>query len=168
MPEGTYIHSTANVARNSNIGPGTKVWVNVQIREQSTIGSHCILSKDVYIDAEVSIGDRCKVQNSVSVYRGVTLADDVFVGPNASFTNDRVPRAFNDQWEIVPTLVERGASIGANATVICGITLGEYCIVAAGSVVTRDVEPYALVAGNPARFLYYVDRLGNKVDEKTS
>lgn len=168
MAEETYIHPTANVAEGSRIGTGTKVWINVQIREASTIGSHCILSKDVYVDTEVTIGNRCKVQNSVSVYHGVTMADDVFVGPNACFTNDRVPRAFNEKWEIVPIVVEQGASIGANSTIICGITLGEYCMVAAGSVVTKDVEPYALVVGNPARFVSYIDKMGNKVEKKPS
>jgi len=166
MTEEIYIHPTANVAEGASIGKETKVWINVQVREGSSIGSGCILSKDVYIDANVLIGDRCKIQNSVSVYHGVTLADDVFVGPNACFTNDRVPRAFNAEWKIVPTKVETGASIGANATIICGVTIGQYAMVAAGSVVTKDVEPYCLVAGNPARFVSYIDKQGNKVAQR--
>ena len=98
-----YLHPSANVSVAATIGKGTKVWINVQIRENVVIGDDCIISKDVYIDHAVRIGDRCKVQNSVSVYNGVTISDDVFVGPNVSFTNDKVPRAFNTDWKITPT-----------------------------------------------------------------
>jgi acetyltransferase-like isoleucine patch superfamily enzyme len=117
----------------------------------------------VYLDHGVSIGDNCKVQNSVSIYSGVRIEEDVFVGPNACFTNDRIPRAFNSEWEVTPTLVGRGASIGANATVVCGTVLGEYCMVAAGAVVTKSVAPYALVMGNPARCVGFVSKDGSKV-----
>lgn len=160
-----FIHPTASVSPKAQIGQGTKVWINVQIRENAVIGENCIVSKDVYIDHAVTIGDRCKIQNSVSVYNGVTIGNDVFVGPNACFTNDRVPRAFNADWKITPTFVKDGASIGANSTLICGITVGEYAMVAAGSVVTRDVEPYTLVMGNPARPVARIDKAGNKVEE---
>ncbi len=160
----TYIHPTANVAGNSKIGNGTKVWINVQIRENVTIGNDCIISKDVYIDHGVSIGNRCKIQNSVSVYNGVTILDDVFVGPNVSFTNDKVPRAFNTNWKITPTTVKSGVSLGANSTIVCGVSLGEYAMIAAGSVVTRDVPRHALVMGNPARVVAYVCECGNKLD----
>lgn len=160
-----FVHPTASVSPNAKIGQGTKVWINVQIRENASIGENCIVSKDVYIDHAVTIGDRCKVQNSVSVYHGVTIGNDVFVGPNACFTNDRVPRAFNADWKITPTIVEDGVSIGANSTLICGITVGEYAMIAAGSVVTRDVEPYTLVIGNPARPVARIDKAGNKVEE---
>lgn len=159
-----YIHPTANVSEQSKIGNGTKIWINSQIREKSKIGENCIISKDTYIDAEVKIGNNCKIQNSVSVYNGVTIEDDVFVGPNACFTNDKVPRAFDPEWKITPTLVKKGVSIGANATIVCGITLGEYCMVAAGSVVTKDVEAYSLVMGNPAKHYSYVDKMGNKIE----
>ncbi len=159
----TYIHQSANISDNVSIGENTKVWINVQIREQASIGANSIISKDVYIDHGVKIGDRCKVQNSVSVYAGVTIKDDVFVGPNVSFTNDKIPRAFNQDWKITPTLVENGVSIGANATIVCGVTLGEYCMVAAGSVVTKDVPPFALVMGNPARVVGKIDKAGNRV-----
>lgn len=160
-----FIHSTASVSPKAQLGQGTKVWINVQIRENAVIGDNCIVSKDVYIDHAVTIGDRCKIQNSVSVYHGVSIGNDVFVGPNASFTNDRVPRAFNPDWKITPTFIKDGASIGANSTLICGITVGEYAMVAAGSVVTRDVEPYTLVMGNPARPVARIDKAGNKLEE---
>jgi acetyltransferase-like isoleucine patch superfamily enzyme len=160
----TYIHPTANVACNVSIGNGTKVWINVQIREDASIGTDCIISKDVYIDHGVSIGNRCKIQNSVSVYNGVTIFDDVFIGPHVSFTNDRVPRAFNTNWKITPTVVNNGVSLGANSTIICGVSLGSYSMVAAGSVVTKDVPSNALVMGNPARVVAYVCECGNKLD----
>ncbi|MBD0384174.1 acyltransferase [Paenibacillus sedimenti] len=159
-----YIHESAQVSSDAQIGENTKVWINAQIREGSSIGNNCIISKDTYIDTNVRIGDNCKIQNSVSVYNGVTIEDDVFVGPNVSFTNDKVPRAFHHDWTITPTLVKRGASLGANCTIICGVTIGEYAMVAAGSVVTKDVEAYTLVKGNPARYFYHIDKDGNRVD----
>jgi acetyltransferase-like isoleucine patch superfamily enzyme len=164
MVNSVYIHPSAEVHGRTEIGAGTKIWNSVQVREDSRIGAECILSKDVYIDTGVSIGDRCKIQNGVSVYCGVTLEDDVFLGPHCTLTNDKVPRAFNRDWTIVPTLIKKGASIGANATIVCGVTIGEYAMVAAGSVVTKDVEPYSLVVGNPARHRHYIDKDGNKVE----
>lgn len=165
MTESVYIHPTANVAANARIGEDTKIWINVQIRENAEIGAGCIISKDVYIDHGVIIGDRCKVQNGVSVYHGVTLGDEVFVGPNVVFTNDRVPRAFNPEWKITPTRIDSGASLGANSTIVCGTVVGEYAMVAAGSVVTRDVPPYTLVMGNPARPVARIDRAGNRIED---
>jgi UDP-2-acetamido-3-amino-2,3-dideoxy-glucuronate N-acetyltransferase len=158
-----FIHPSANVHPSAKIGEGTKIWINVQVREKSQIGRNCIISKDVYIDFDVKIGDECKVQNSVSVYHGVTIADKVFVGPNVAFTNDKIPRAFNKDWKVTPTMVMQGASLGANATIICGVTIGEYAMVAAGAVVTKDVAPFALVAGNPARQIATVNESGNRV-----
>lgn len=159
-----FIHKTANVSEVALIGEGTKIWINSQIREKSSVGNNCIISKDTYIDSQVSIGNNCKIQNSVSVYQGVTIEDDVFVGPNACFTNDKVPRAFDSEWKITETLIKKGASIGANATIVCGVTVGEYAMIAAGSVVTKDIEPYSLVMGNPAKHYSYVDKLGNKIE----
>ncbi len=159
-----FIHPTANVSIQSIIGDGTKIWINSQVREKSKIGKNCIISKDTYIDTQVKIGNNCKVQNSVSIYQGVTIEDDVFIGPNACFTNDKVPRAFDPEWKITPTLVKKGASIGASATIICGITIGEYAMIAAGSVVTKDVKPYSLVMGNPAKHYSYIDKMGNKIE----
>ena len=161
----SFIHPSANVDPRASVGEGSRLWINVQVRENVSIGRDCIVSKDVYIDCNVVIGDRCKVQNSVSIYNGVTVGDDVFIGPNAAFTNDKVPRAFNSDWRITPTRIENGASIGANATIVCGITIGEYAMVAAGSVVTKDVPPYTLVMGNPARAYARIDRDGNKLEE---
>lgn len=160
-----YAHPSAYISDAARIGKDTKIWINVQIREDAVIGEDCILSKDVYIDHAVRIGNRTKIQNSVSVYNGVTIGDDVFVGPNVSFTNDRVPRAFNTDWKITPTVLEEGCSIGANSTLICGVTIGAFAMVAAGSVVTRDVPPYTLVMGNPARAVAKIDRQGNKIGD---
>lgn len=165
MSNEVFIHPSANVSPKAIIGEGSKIWINVQIRENANIGPGCIISKDVYIDHSVSIGARSKVQNSVSVYHGVTIGEDVFVGPNVAFTNDRVPRAFNTEWKITPTRIDDGASLGANCTIICGITVGEYAMVAAGSVVTRDVPPYTLVMGNPARPVAKIDKAGNRIED---
>ncbi len=159
-----YIHETANVSKDAKIGSGTKIWINSQVREGVEIGENCIISKDTYIDAQVKIGNRCKIQNGVSVYQGVSIEDNVFVGPNVCFTNDKVPRAFDPEWKITPTIVKNGVSIGANATIVCGITIGEYAMIAAGSVVTKDVEPHSLVMGNPAVHYSYVDKMGNKIE----
>lgn len=161
----TYIHPSAHVSSDARIGEGTKIWINVQVREQAEIGTNCIISKDVYIDHAVQIGNNCKIQNSVSVYNGVTIEDDVFVGPNVSFTNDKVPRAFSVDWKITPTTVRKGASIGANATIVCGIVIGEYAMVAAGSVVTKDVPPYTLVMSNPARPVARINKAGEVVSK---
>lgn len=160
-----FIHPSAHVSDAARLGHGTRVWINVQIREGAVIGDDCIISKDVYIDHNVTIGDRCKIQNSVSVYNGVAIGDDVFIGPNVSFTNDKVPRAFNTEWTVTPTVLMDGCSIGANSTLVCGITVGEYAMIAAGSVVTRDVAPYTLVMGNPARPVAKIDQAGNKIGE---
>jgi acetyltransferase-like isoleucine patch superfamily enzyme len=159
----TRIHPSATIDSGAKIGHGSMVRVNVQIREGAKIGNNCILSKDVYIDCNVSIGDDCKIQNSVSIYDGVTVEPEVFVGPNVSFTNDKVPRAFNTDWEITKTLVQKGASLGANCTIICGIVIGEYSMIAAGSVVTKDVPPYTLVAGNPAKAVAKINKAGAKI-----
>lgn len=160
-----FAHETSHIADNAQIGSGTKIWINVQIREDVVIGSNCIISKDAYIDHAVTIGNGVKIQNSVSVYNGVTIEDEVFVGPNAVFTNDYFPRAQNPEWVVSPTLIQKGASLGANSTIICGHTVGEYAMVGAGSVVTKDVPPYALVVGNPARMIGKVCKCGQRADD---
>lgn len=162
------IHPAAHVSDEAAIGEGTRIWINAQIREHAVIGRNCIVGKDTYVDHHVVIGSGVKIQNGVSVYHGVTIEDEVFVGPNAAFTNDRVPRAFLPDWQVTPTLVRRGASIGANATIVCGIELGEYCMVGAGSVVTRSVPAHALVVGNPARVIGRVCRCGRRIDGESA
>lgn len=158
-----FVHSTAIVEDGANIGADTKIWHHGHIRSGSIIGVGCVLGKNVFIDAGAVIGDRCKIQNNVSVYHGVTIANDVFVGPAATFTNDLVPRAFNASWKISETHVGDGASIGANSTIVCGHSLGEYSMVAAGATVTKNVAAHQLVAGTPARHLGWVCRCGHVV-----
>ena len=158
-----YIHATAEVSAQAAIGPGTKIWNQAQVRENAKIGEACIIGKNVYVDEGVYIGNRVKIQNNVNIYHGVTIEDDVFLGPSMTFTNDRFPRAFNQEWTVVPTRVKKGASIGANVTIRCGITIGEYAMAGAGSVVTHDVPAYALVAGNPARQIGWVCRCGGPI-----
>lgn len=166
-----FVHPTAFIEDDVTIGDGTKIWHQVQVRKGATIGKNCIFGKSVFVDFEVIIGDNVKIQNFVSVYHGVTLEDDVFVGPHVCFTNDYLPRAANPEWELVPTLVKKGASIGANATVVCGITVGEYAMIGAGSLVSKDVPAHALVFGNPARLKGYVCYCGHvitKTDDSLS
>ena len=155
------IHPTAEVSTEAVIGPGSSVWNQAQVRERARIGAGCVIGKNVYVDFDVVIGDLVKVQNNVSLFHGVTVEDGVFVGPHVCFTNDRVPRAINvdgtpksdHDWEVSPILVRRGAALGANSTILPGVTIGTWAMVGSGSVVTRDVAPYELVAGNPARRL---------------
>lgn len=154
-----FVHKTAEVSDKAKIGKNTKIWNQAQVRENAEIGENCIISKNVYIDEHVKIGNNCKIQNNVNVYHGVTIEDDVFCGPSMTFTNDLFPRAFNNDWKITETLVKKGASIGANSTIVCGVTIGEYAMVGAGSVVTKDVEPYTLVAGNPAKVIRKIEKL---------
>ena len=138
------MHETAVVEPNVDIGPGTGIWHHVHVREGASIGSDSNLGKNVYIDTGAVVGSRCKIQNNVSIYRGVVLEDEVFIGPSAVFTNDLFPRAANEQWTLVSTVVERGATIGANATIVCGVRIGRLAFVAAGAVVTKDVASQEL------------------------
>lgn len=159
----TFIAPTAQIEDNTHIGNGVKIWDYAHIRSGAKIGDNTIIARNVQVDSNVSIGSGCKIQNGVAVYAGVTLDDDVFVGPFAVFTNDLNPRAFNASWAITPTLVHKGASIGANATIVCGNDIGEYALVAAGAVVTKPVQPYQLVAGVPARHLGWVNKAGEVI-----
>jgi UDP-2-acetamido-3-amino-2,3-dideoxy-glucuronate N-acetyltransferase len=166
-----YVHPTAEVSPDAHIGAGTRIWRQAHVREHANIGETCNIGKGVYIDAHVHIGSNVKIQNHVSVFEGVTLEDGVFVGPHVCFTNDLLPRAITpggkrksaDDWEITPTLVKYGASIGAGSVIICGITIGEFALIGAGSVVTRDVPPHVLVFGNPARQHGYVCRCARRL-----
>jgi UDP-2-acetamido-3-amino-2,3-dideoxy-glucuronate N-acetyltransferase len=157
------IHPTAVVSPEARIGDGVAIWEWSKVREGAEIGDGTTLGQGVYVDHDVHLGARCKVQNGVSIYHGVTIGHEVFVGPHVTFTNDRVPRAFGDGWEVVETLVEDRASIGANATVVCGTRLGRACMVGAGAVVVRDVPPHALVVGNPATVIDYVALDGSRL-----
>ena len=173
MESSFFVHPSADVSPKATVGDGTRIWQHCQVREGARIGRGCILSKGVYIDAGVRIGDNVKIQNGISVYHGVTLEDGVFCGPHCVFTNDRQPRAIKpdgslkstDDWTVSETLVRRGASIGAHATIVCGITIGQWAMIGAGSVVTRDVPDYGLVYGNPARLHGFVCPCGEKLVE---
>jgi UDP-2-acetamido-3-amino-2,3-dideoxy-glucuronate N-acetyltransferase len=165
---GPTIHSSAVIDNPCVIGEGTRIWHHSHILADSTIGRDCVIGQNVSIGPKVSIGDRCKIQNNVSVYAGVTLEDGVFCGPSMVFTNVMNPRAeISRAHEFRPTLVRRGASIGANATIICGRTIGRWAFVGAGSVVSRDVPDYALVVGNPARIKGWVCRCGERLPAGT-
>jgi UDP-2-acetamido-3-amino-2,3-dideoxy-glucuronate N-acetyltransferase len=170
-----HIHPTAEVSPEAVIGEGSSIWHHCQVRQGTTIGSNCILGKGVFVDVGVSIGNNVKVQNYVSIYHGVTIEDGVFIGPHVCFTNDLNPRAINadgslkdaDDWVLSKTLVHKGASIGANATIRCGVTVGEWALVGAGSVVTHDIPDHALVYGNPAKLHGFVCACGEKLGKQT-
>jgi acetyltransferase-like isoleucine patch superfamily enzyme len=159
----TYIHPTAEIEKNVIIGNNTRIWHHCHIRENARIGANCVLGKGVYIDHGVIVGDNCKIQNYVSVYHGVTLENDVFLGPHVTTTNDLYPRT-RERFEVEKTLIKRGASIGANATIVCGVTIDEYAMMGAGSVVVEDVVSHGLVMGNPARLVGFVCYCGRKVE----
>ncbi|WP_417432240.1 acyltransferase [Kiloniella sp.] len=163
MTRKTYIDPTSVVHEGASIGDGTMVWNWTKVRDGAAIGKDCNIGQCAYIDTGVTLGDECKVQNGVSIYQGVTIGNQVFVGPNVTFTNDRYPRAHSTDWKIVPTVIKDGVSIGANATIVCGVTLGENSMVAAGAVVTRDAPPHALVIGQPARVVDYVTVSGERL-----
>lgn len=159
-------HDTAVVDEGATIGTGTKVWHFSHVSSRAVIGDRCSLGQNVYVAGNVRIGNNVKIQNNVSVYEGVVLEDDVFCGPSMVFTNIRTPRsAFprNKSEDYGPTIVRKGASIGANATVVCGVTIGPWSFVAAGAVVTRDTLPYSLVAGIPARRIGWVCECGHSL-----
>lgn len=160
-----FVHASAIIDPGAEIGAGTRIWHFSHILRGSVIGRNCVIGQNVMIGPRVRIGDGCKIQNNVSVYEGVVLEDGVFCGPSAVFTNVRVPRAFIDRKsEFRPTAVRTGASIGANATIVCGVTIGGYAMVGAGAIVTRDVPAYALVVGCPAGFLDWVGKSGERLD----
>jgi acetyltransferase-like isoleucine patch superfamily enzyme len=162
-----YIHESAIVEDGASVGARTRVWHHAHVRRGASVGDDTNLGKNVYVDSGAKIGSRCKIQNNVSVYRGVTLEDGVFVGPSAVFTNDRFPRADKIDWNLVTTRVRSGASIGANATIVCGIVIDQYALIAAGSVVTRDVAAHELVGGNPIRRLGWVCICGEVIQRGT-
>lgn len=168
-----FVHPTADVSPQATVGPGTRIWHQAQVREGARIGANCIVGKGVYIDFDVRIGSNVKIQNGVGVYHGVALEDGVFLGPGVILTNDKLPRAINPDgslkadadWEVSPILIRRGASIGAGAVVLPGVTVGEFAMVGAGTVVTHDVPDHGLVYGNPGRLRGYVCRCGRLLTE---
>jgi len=160
----SFIHPSAIVDPGATIGEGAKIWHFCHVSLGAVIGENCVLGQNVFVASGVTLGRGVKVQNNVSLYTGVVCEDEVFLGPSMVFTNVINPRSFVERKsEFRQTLVKRGASIGANATIVCGTTLGAYCLVGAGAVVTRDVPDYALVTGIPARQAGWVSRLGHRL-----
>lgn len=162
------IHETAIVEEGAQLGEGTRVWHFAHIRKGAKIGRNGNIGKDVYIDTNVIIGDNCKIQNFASLYHGLIVGNNVFIGPHVCFTNDLFPRAsiWNEE-RLVKTIVKDGVSIGANSTIIAGITIGESAMIGAGAVVTKDVPNRALVFGNPARIRGFVCECGIKLEKKS-
>ena len=156
-----YVHDTAIVDEGAQIGPGTKIWHFCHVMGTAEIGESCVLGQNVFVGNRAKLGNNVKVQNNVSVYEGVVCEDDVFLGPSMVFTNVINPRsAVNRKEEFKTTLVKKGATVGANATIVCGTTLGEYSFIGAGAVVTKDVKPFALMVGVPAKQKGWVSRSG--------
>ena len=172
--ENIRIHPTAEVSDSAEIGAGTSIWHQCQVRERARIGKNCILGKGVYIDFDVEIGDNVKIQNGAFVYHGTTIGSGVFIGPGAIFTNDKKPRAINPDgslksdadWEVGPIHVRSGASVGTGAIILPGVTVGSFSLIGAGAIVTRDVPDHALVIGNPARQVAYVCKCGARLIEE--
>jgi UDP-2-acetamido-3-amino-2,3-dideoxy-glucuronate N-acetyltransferase len=162
---GTVIHSTAIVDAGAMLGRGCRVWHWCHISAGAVIGENCSFGQNVYVGNDVRIGNNVKIQNNVSVYDAVTLEDDVFCGPSMVFTNVYNPRsAVNRKNEYRKTIVRAGATLGANCTVVCGVTLGKHCFIAAGAVIIRDVKPFALMAGVPARQIGWMSHAGERLD----
>ena len=165
MDKKYFVHETSIVDEGATIGEGTKIWHFSHIQSGAKIGANCSLGQNVNVSNNVSIGDHVKIQNNVSVYTGVICEDDVFLGPSCVFTNVINPRSFiSRRDEYRQTVIKKGASIGANATIVCGHDIGKYAFVAAGAVVTKDIPDYALVMGNPARVKYYMCKCGHKLN----
>jgi UDP-2-acetamido-3-amino-2,3-dideoxy-glucuronate N-acetyltransferase len=164
-----FAHETAVLDEGCRIGDGTRIWHFTHVMAGAVVGKNCVLGQNVMVANRVTIGDNVKIQNNVSVYEGVTCEDDVFLGPSVVFTNVINPRAFIERkQEFRPTLVRKGASIGANATIVCGHTVGRYALVGAGAVVTHDVPDYALVTGIPAKQTGWVSEYGCRLDFDSS
>ena len=160
------VASTAIVDETAVIGECTRIWNFVHIREKATIGKDCVLADYVYVGRGVEVGDNVKIQNRATIYEGVTIEDKVFVGPHVTFTNDFYPRSFSTDWKILSTHVKTGASIGARTVIVCGVTIGEYALIGAGSVVTENIPPHALAYGNPARIRGFVCKCGRKFEKE--
>jgi len=159
-------HERAIVHPGAQIGEGTRIWANANILEGAIIGKHCNICDGCYVERGALIGNHVTLKNGVAVFDGVTLKDDVFVGAGAAFINDRNPRSHRDSWVLEKTLVQKGAAIGANATVMCGITIGTYAVIGAGAVVIKNVPDHTIVVGNPARAAGYACRCGRTLDDQ--
>ena len=164
MQDEVFIHESSYVDDKSDIGDGTKIWHFCHIMENVHIGKNCNIGQNVFVASRVKIGNNVKIQNNVSLYAGVICEDDVFLGPSCVFTNVINPRSHvNRKNEYKKTVLKRGCSLGANSTIVCGVTIGKYALIGAGSVVTKDVPDYALMKGNPARIGGFVCNCGNKL-----
>lgn len=171
-----FIHPSAVVSERAILGAGTKVWMNVQIREEVRIGENCIIGRNTYIENDVTLGNNCKVQNNALLYHAAVLEDGVFIGPGVILTNDKVPRAINsdgtlksaDDWHAGKIYIGKGASVGAGSVLLTDIRIGAWAMIAAGSVVTKDVPAHALVVGSPARIVGYVCTCGYRLDVRGS
>ncbi len=159
-----FVHETAVVDANVQIGPGSKVWHFSHIMPHCSLGANCILGQNVFLGDSVKIGSGVKIQNNVSVYSGVEIEDDVFLGPSMVFTNVNAPRSFIEQKNYARTVVKKGASIGANATIVCGNTIGAYAFIGAGAVVTHEVPDFAFMYGVPAKQQGWVSRAGARLN----
>ncbi len=161
-----FIHKTAIIDEGAYIGEGTQIWHFCHVMSTARIGNNCTLGQNVFVGNGVKLGNNVKIQNNVSVYEGVVCEDDVFLGPSMVFTNVITPRSFIERKdEFKTTVVKKGATIGANATIICGVTLGEYCLIGAGAVITKNVKPFALMTGVPAKQKGWVSRSGAVLGE---
>lgn len=159
-----FIHESSYVDENVTIGSGSKIWHFSHLLPGTTLGESCIVGQNCLIGPDVTVGRRVKIQNNISLYKGVTVEDEVFLGPSMVFTNVINPRAFIERKEeFRPTLLKRGCTIGANATILCGVTIGRYAMIGAGAVVTRDVPDFALITGVPGRLAGWVDKAGNRL-----
>jgi UDP-2-acetamido-3-amino-2,3-dideoxy-glucuronate N-acetyltransferase len=176
IDEAVYIHPTAEVSPLAEIGAGTRIWHQAQVRERARIGRNCILGKGSYVDFDVTLGEHCKLQNGVYVYHPAKVADGVFLGPGVIITNDKRPRAVNPDmslktdadWEVSPVSIGLGAAVGAGSVVLPGVKIGRWAMVGAGSVVTRDVPDYGLVLGRPARLVGYVCPCGGRLESDSN
>ncbi|HYF03952.1 MAG TPA: acyltransferase [Patescibacteria group bacterium] len=162
--KGYFVHEKAMC--ESEVGEGTRIWAYAHVMKNATVGKNCNIGEHSFVESGAIVGDNCTIKNGVAIWDGVKLESDVFVGPYATFTNDMVPRtkSISSEFHLVSTTIKRGSSIGANATIICGTVLGQFCMIGAGSVVTKDVPDFALVYGNPAKVCGWVSMEGERLD----
>lgn len=159
-----YVDATAIIDDGVILGKGTKIWHFVHIMRDTKIGKDCVIADYVSVGRSVKIGDMVKIEDRATIFEGVTIEDSVFVGPHVTFTNDLYPRSLNKDWKITPTLVKHGSSIGAGTVIVCGVTIGEYAMIGAGTIVTNSIPSHALAYGNPARIRGFVCSCGRKLE----